>query len=228
MELFTLPASTIVNRVVPKNTFEAYATSKQKKLFTELISRITWANKLSTETINLTSKEIKEIQIFKIELKQKESFNPLLELINKAIPYNIIFVLIFEDLYSLSTAIKHTHPQNENNAVIDLSLKTDWFTKEENKYSIQLKGSIDATYHNFCLQLSAKSKKPLKSIDELVEYNKQVNTLEKEILRLEKVIKDSKQFKYKVEYNLDLKQKKHQLKTIKEDTLSSVKDIEAL
>ena len=71
--MFDLPASTIVNRNIPKNSFEDFANSKQKKVLTNTISKIRWINKLSTQTINLEGKEVKEIQIIEITLKQKES-----------------------------------------------------------------------------------------------------------------------------------------------------------
>jgi hypothetical protein len=69
MSLFDLPLSSKVDRVVPKNSFDDFASNKVKKLFTNQIQKILWKNKLSVETINLRGKEIDEIQIFDIELK---------------------------------------------------------------------------------------------------------------------------------------------------------------
>jgi hypothetical protein len=96
MEIFKLPASTTVQKVIPKNAFDAYTRSKQKKLFTDLVSRITWTHKLSAETTNLRAYDINEIQIFRIELKVKNDIKPVLEVIDKAIPYHIIFVIEHE------------------------------------------------------------------------------------------------------------------------------------
>lgn len=53
-----------------------------------------------------------------------------------------------------------------------------------------------------------------KSLQDLVHYNKQIDTLEKEIIQLKKIIKNSKQYKYKVELNLLLKQRSKELKTL--------------
>jgi len=170
--------------------------------------------KLSPETINLEAKEIKEIQIFKIELKVREEVQPLLDIINKAIPYNIIFIIEESDSIYLSTSTKHPHPVNNDNSVIDWTFKTSWFTQNENTYSLHLKKSLDAVYHDFCIQLSGKKSMAKKSLQDLVHYNKQIDTLEKEIIQLKKIIKNSKQYKYKVELNLLLKQRSKELKTL--------------
>jgi len=212
MQLFSLPHTTKVNRVIPKNAFDSYTTSKQKKLFTELIARITWTHKISTDTVNLEAQDIKEILLFSVELKEKEYIQPVLDIIDRAIPYHIIFIVQHENLIYLSTSSKHPHPVNEDNAVIDWTFKTDWFVPAENKYTLQLKKSIDAVYHDFCIQLSGKVSMASKPLQDLILNRKQVNNLEKEIVRLKSGIANSKQFKDKVALNLKLKALEGQLK----------------
>lgn len=211
MELFNLPHNAKVNKVVPKNAFDGYTTAKQKKLFAELIARITWTHKLSTDTINLESKNIKEIQLFRVELKAKQDIKPLLDIIDKSIPYHIIFIVEHENLVCLSTSSKHPHPINEHNAVIDWTFRTEWFPPSDNKYSIQLKKSIDAVYQDFCIQLSGNTFLANIPLQELIAYKKKVDILEKEITKLKSGIAGSKQFNNKVELNLKLKEKEDEL-----------------
>lgn len=64
--MFNLPKSTEVNKFIPKNAFDTYTNAKQKKLIAEKISRITWNNKISFETVNLRGSSIEEIQLFEI------------------------------------------------------------------------------------------------------------------------------------------------------------------
>ena len=75
MTYFELPKSTIVNRFIPKNAFDEYTNSSQKKKFTDIIDKITWQNKLSKDTINLDGVDVKELQVFEIKLKKKEKIN---------------------------------------------------------------------------------------------------------------------------------------------------------
>jgi len=215
MELFNLPHTAKVNKVIPKNTFDSYTSTKQKKLFSELIARIIWTHKLSTDTVNLTAKDIKEIQIFRIELKVKQDIQPILDIIDKAIPYSIIFILVFEELVRLSTSSKHPHAVNEDNAVIDWTFKTDWFLPAEKKYDLKLKISIDAVYHDFCVQLSNKPSLATKPLNDIIAYEKKINALEKEISKLNAGIANCKQFNVKVEMNLKLKELEKELEEIK-------------
>lgn len=214
MELFKLPHTTIVYRVIPKNAFDAYTTGKQKKLFSTTVARITWLNKISSDTVNLEAREVKEIQVFKIELKVKRDIREILDTIDKAIPYNIIFIIEHGmDMY-LSTSAKHQHPVNSDNAVIDWTFKSLWFSRNENIYLINLKRNLDEVYHDFCIQLSATPEMTNLSLKELIRYRSERDSVEKEILLLKKNIKNSKQYKTKVELNMLLKQKLNELELL--------------
>lgn len=199
-----MPIATKVNRVVPKNAFDSYATNRQKKLFTDYIARITWTNKISTDTVNLEARDVSEIQIFRIELKVRADVASVLDVIDKAIPYSIIFVVEHEGMAYLSTTIKHPHPVHADNAVLDWTMKTDWFHPLENGYSLKLRKSIDAVYHDFCIQLSGRPFLASEPIEALVEYERKVSVLEKEIAKVKAAISSSKQFNTKVEFNQKL------------------------
>ena len=205
MEIFNLPNTASVNKVIPKNTFDSYTSSKQKKLFSELISRITWTHKISTDTVNLIAKEIKEIQVFRIELKQKQDVQQVLDLIDKLIPYNIIFVIDYDGMIYLSTSVKHPHPANDDNTVIDWTFKTDWFHPIECSYTLSLKKNIDSVYHDFCVQLTGKHKLIEKSLSDIIAYKKVEKSIKSEIANLKSKIANCNQFNKKVEMNLQLR-----------------------
>lgn len=210
MRYFNLPISTIVNRFIPKSSFDSFANTKQKKKFTDLVDKITWFNKLSKETINLSGKEISELQIFELKLKEQVYPKDLLDIIDKSIPYPIIFILSFQDTILLSTSKKHLHPLNQDNAVIDWYFKSEWFLANENNYQLNLKINIDFIYADFCSQLSNYSKEQ-KDIATIIEYDKTIKGLQKQIADLENAINSENQFNKKVEMNLLLSHTKSQL-----------------
>jgi hypothetical protein len=216
MEVFKLPPTAKVNRAVPKNAFERYATAKQKKLFTELVAKITWLYKLSSDTVNLDSKDIQEIQVFQVELKTKADLSALLEVIDRAIPYHIIFIVAHEGSIYLSTSTKHPHPLNADNAVIDWTFKTDWFPPGENPYRLNLKQSLDAVYRDFCLQLSPSPHLADKPLEALVAHRKTIERLRKEAARLKSALSNAKQFNQKVELNVQLKAVERELEGLGE------------
>ena len=212
MKIFNLPISTKVNRIVPKNTFDSYTNTKQKKLFADKVSRITWTNKLSKKTTNLKTNEISEIQVFKIELKVFEEIPQILEIIDRAIPYPIIFFIQYEDQVYFATSSKHSHPTNPDNTIIDWLFKSKWVLTTKTPYSINLKVSLDHIHKDFILQLSGRNQDNSRSMKEIVEYHQQKNVLEKEINKLKLQIKRNKQYKKKVELNLKLREKEKIMK----------------
>lgn len=202
MTYFELPKSTIVNRFIPKNAFDEYTNSSQKMKFTDIIDKITWQNKLSKDTINLDGLDVKELQVFEIKLKKKEKIQPLLNIIDKAIPYHIIFVVTFGDETYLSTSKKHHHINNENTAVIDWNFVSDWTSNKTEKTTLNLKESIDFIFTDICSQISGFQSK---NIQEIIEKNISKNKLQKKIEELELKIKREKQFNIKLVMNEELK-----------------------
>jgi uncharacterized protein (UPF0248 family) len=216
MQIFELPKHTNVNKVIPKNSFDKYTNTKQKKLFVDVVERIKWLHKLSKETINLSGKDIAEIQIFEIELRKKEKIEVLLDLIDKSIPYHIIFIIRFEKQFLLSATQKHPHPINDNQAVIDWSFRSEWTQEQKNRYKLNLKGTLDDVFHDLCFQISGKGKM---SITELIKHEEEVKSLKDEAARLESAIKKAKQFNEKVELNLRLQEIKNKLIFLKVNRL---------
>ncbi|MEZ4776596.1 MAG: DUF4391 domain-containing protein [Bacteroidia bacterium] len=214
MEIFSLPYTTKVNRVIPKNAFDNYTNTKQKKLFTDCIARITWTHKISTDTVNLDFKDIKEIQVFTVELKVKEDIKQVLDIIDKAIPYIIIFIVVYDSQIYFSTSAKHQHPLNEHNAIVDWTFKTGWFQLPDNQYKLQLKKSLDAVYLDFCAQLSISGKLSPHSLQKLIDFEKNIFSLQKEIAKVKSAMTNSRQFNEKVELNLKLKRLEKELNTI--------------
>ncbi len=211
MQTFDLPATTVVNRVIPKNSFDKFTTAKQKKSFADLIDKIRWANKLSRETINLSGREFSEIQIFEITLKKKDSIADLLNIIDRSIPYPIIFIIVYEHKITLSASFKHPHPTNENSAVIDWTFSSDW--RKEIGYQLNLQRSLDFIWIDFCKQISGRVSEKL-TLTELIAKERKTKELQTTIASLQAAIKTSRQFNKKVELNVELQKRLKELKSI--------------
>lgn len=211
MSYFSLPISTTVNKFIPKNAFDEFTNSKQKRKFADVVDKITWLNKLSKETINLSGKEITEIQIIEVKVKEQVYPKDLLDIIDKAIPYQVIFILSHQDFILFSTSKKHNHPVNPDNAVVDWTFASGWLTIGEDKQPLNLKVSLDFVYADFCALLTGYNKEP-KEINDIIHYDKTIKDLQKKIIELENAIKSEKQFNKKVEMNLQLIQQQDSLK----------------
>jgi len=208
--MFNLPKSTVVKKVIPKNAFDVYTNTKQKKAFADKIVRITWTNKLSQDTIILTGKDVNEIQFFEIELKEKVNIKDLLVIIDKAIPYHIIFKVKFDNEYYLSTSAKHIHPTNDDIAVIDYTFSSEWMNECEELFFIELKNNLDWIYKNFCFQFVNSNE--AKNLQELIHQEKKLDQIKKEIEKIKSEISKCKQFNKKVELNISLQKLENKLR----------------
>lgn len=205
--MFKLPASTKVDRVIPKNAFDKYADTKAKKLFVENVEKIKWLNKISFDTVNLPGKEVKEVQIFEITLRKFDPIPELVKIIDKAIPYPILFILTFEDHYQLSISVKHPNPINEDNAVIDWTFKTEWLPVGKEACQFHLKQTMDFILQDICIQLSNKPEADRGlSLNEIVAKDQKILDLKNRIKRLVSAISKTKQFNKKVELNMELQE----------------------
>lgn len=205
-----LPKSTHVNRVIPKNAFDPYCTSKQKKLFTEKVEKIRWTNKLSKDTINLNSNEVSEIQCFEITLKESDGIEEVIKILDKSIPYPILFTLIKDSKKKWVISKKHAHPTNEDNAVVDWTFETDW-NYFSNDISFDLKISLDHVYHQLCLSIAGKEEYSDLDVDQLVHIQQETRNIQTKIERIKSKLKSEKQFNKKVELNLELQKLERKL-----------------
>lgn len=211
MDVFNLPSRTMIGRSIPKNAFDAHATSQQKKLFIEVIERIRWINKLSFDTINLTGDEVQEIQIFSLELRKKEGIEVVLEVINKAIPYHLICCATYGHELLISACQKHSNPSNTDIAVIDWMFNSAWIFEDQQNFSLNLRRSLDSVYLDICQQISGRRKETL---SDLVTTEKTRTELQKAIATLKGKIARCRQFNRKVELNIELQKCEKSLETL--------------
>lgn len=199
MDLFNLPKTTIIERVIPKNAFDDFVTSKQKKvIFVDAIERIRWKNKLSKDTINLIGEDVTEIQIFEIQLKKQTNTLTISDILNKNIPYQLILIFTIDEMIQTSLCKKHANPQNEEKMVIDWAFQSEWSHITNNKYLIDLKISLDHIYDDLCKQVSGSKNQ---NIEDIIYIQKELQNLDRIKNKLIASIKKSKQFNKKVELN---------------------------
>jgi len=213
--MFNLPASTQVNKFVPKNSFNSFLNSNQKQLLIDYVSKITWLNTLSSRSINLPGSEVAEIHIFEIHFKLKTFPVKLLDLIDKFIPYHLILLIRYSDVFMVSAAQKHSHPTNENISILDWRFSSDWLSMNNFKFKLNLMKSLDFVYSDLCFQLSGKNPNSKMSLKELVSIEQKINELEKSIIRIKISIKNCKQYNLKVELNMLLQQNEDELDNLR-------------
>ena len=92
--LYRWPEAAKFGRRVPKEKFYEQTTvnTAVREKFISDVQRITWAYKLAEATINLPgTTAVPEVQVFTIDSKATDVGEPILNAIDKAIPFPIIF-----------------------------------------------------------------------------------------------------------------------------------------
>ena len=132
--MLNFPKETEVNKTVAKNKFyeKANISNTLKESFVNDIEKITWANKLAPTTMNISgSDNIKELEVFHIKLQTNKFNEKILEAIDKAIPYYILFVLEYNDKFQLWLGYKEKTTNGTSKANIVKYYHSDW-EKEPN------------------------------------------------------------------------------------------------
>jgi len=193
-----LPPSTEVNRRVAKEKLYANAdiSVSLREIVKEQVEAVFWRNKLATGTFNVGAGEsVSELQVFEIQLRQRNIDKRLLSIIAKAIPYKILFILTFEGKAQAWIEAVGTFYNTEWQPADDLVIKFDGL-------------NLDAVYENVVRQIAGE--RLVKSGDDgdlakAVENDKKRQKLEREIVVLEKKVAGEKQLNKQVLLNGELK-----------------------
>lgn len=189
--MFELPASTLVNRFLPKDKFykKTVMNSKLKQQFTDEIEKITWTHKLSPDTLNVTSDDkLQEIQIFEILLKDADISKATLKHIDSSIPYPIIYVLKRQTgakakvVTSIASFKKEYGMKSKNDDFVD----SGW---SQPSGQFILKGNtVTQIYVNYLAQIFgiyrrpfSDPKKEIEDYERRVEINKKIAAINKKM-----------------------------------------------
>lgn len=205
-----LPKEAFVNKFIAKAKFyeKGNMNAKIHKEFVDKVQRITWMYKLAESTIGISKTvSVTEIQIFEIELKELSIPKNILKIIDKSIPYQILYRFIYSNNVAYGITLKEN--TNVNNYYF-----CDWnadivfdFTgiDLEKVYQKLVKAFIRGEAHS------------KGSFSDIIDVDNKIKALKAEIGTLECKISKDKQFNRKVEINKVLLEKKAMLNEIRGD-----------
>ena len=207
--MMNFPKTTEFNRRIPKQKFYNHlSVSPQiKKIFVEQIAAINWTNKLAPTTLNVKSGErVTEIEVFHLLLNQKGLDERVLQLIDKEIPYHILFELEYEGQIQVWIGYKEESQTRAETFKVNRYYQTDWMTKDEIHFEIAGL-NMDALYDGLIKQAAGDSLRieANESVGVAIQRTEEKEKLEKQILALEKKLYKEKQFNRQVQLNTELK-----------------------
>ncbi|MCR5043638.1 MAG: DUF4391 domain-containing protein [Bacteroidaceae bacterium] len=215
--LLHYPDSTIVNRVVPKTMFYKFmeVNSRMKVCFVNDVSNITWLYKLSASTLNVTdTEEMKEIEVFVVNLKQYDCPTDLFTFIDINMPHHIVFVLVHDDSAMLLINYKEWTDNTRTKFKITQAFASPWVSLAELELKVQGQ-SLPRIYDNFVAQVSGIGEHKAGTMADIVALRKQIATTEAELKGLEKRMHKEPQLDRQLAMNKQVKAKRMALDELK-------------
>ena len=208
--MYNLPQSTIVNRVIPKKTFvnQLGANTRMKDHFTNDVVRVEWLAKLAPSTINVADgKEVHEITIFLVPIKDENCPDDIFSFIDGMIPRHTLFILRWGDMTCLHLNYKEWMESSTNTDKtfrIAKTYRSQW--RKDTEISLSIEGlTMDAIYEALVRQVAGERIIiQSESLREDVEKSTQREMLLKEIEIVKRKINNEKQPKKKFELHQQL------------------------
>lgn len=201
MNELNLPQQAHVNKFVAKNKFyeRSNISSRLHNEFVNSIQRITWKYKLAEETIGiLKTDKVTEIQVFELELKEEVIPVRVLKVIDRAIPYQILYKFQYKDSFAWGITLK------EGNKA-----ENYYFSAWNEPVVFDFTGiDLEKVYQKLVKAFIDTCSETRKDFNELVASDATKKQLQAEIAALENKIRREKQFNRKVEINKILLEKK--------------------
>ena len=207
--MVNLPANTVFNRRIPKQKFydELQVPNKIFRLFTDQVDTIHWTHKLAPDTLNVDAgNSVTEIQVIEIKLKDATISEELLSLIDREIPYHLVFVIRYQDYGQLRIAYKDDARNRDGKFKVNQYYKSDWLPYHE--LSLRLEGlNLDQIYEGFLLQIAGDNlhKQEEEDLESAIKRSQEIEKLQKAMERLQKRIPKEKQFNQQVKLNGELR-----------------------
>ena len=197
--MFELPKSCYVNKFIPKKLFykKVNMATAVKKEF-GLIEKITWLYKIAPDTLEVNKTDnINELEIFEIQLRQKQISKNIIKVITKAIPYPILFIIKYKEDYCYSIKAIENYYSNWN---------------EELNFDFNY-NNLNEIYENIVKKIIREDTNR-HSFDEIISINGKKKEFEKQIIQLQRKISQEKQFNRKVELNQELRKLEREMEEL--------------
>lgn len=241
MTLYDWPRASAFGRVIPKNKIyeHAGANTGLKDLFVREVDQITWSHKLAPETVNLAAtKQVAEIQVFRITARTATLDTSVLRAIDKAIPFPLIFEVAHRGRVRLAAAYKRPSEADSTRWVVGDYFQGDWLPEDALRAPLPVALNMGALYERLLALLvagqtarlipgiasgfgeapqtpftPAEADRPL-SLEERIAQAEAIKAQTREVERIKARLGREKQFNKRVAINAELRAAKQELERL--------------
>lgn len=207
--MFAYPKQAEFNRSVPKTKIYAHArpTKRIKELFVAQVGEILWKYKLAPETIHLPPRKgINEIQVFEIALRTPQLDPAVLQAIDRAIPFPLVFQLADEEQVRFAASYKRPSEADASKWVIEASFQTEAQPVAAERPPLPVALDLAGLYEQIVRRHIPLAPRPGETLGEQVARYNALTAKQKTQRQLEARLAQEKQFNRKVELNAQLRE----------------------
>jgi hypothetical protein len=217
--MFAYPKQAEFNRVVPKNKIYAHAkpSKRVRELFVSEVGEILWKYKLSPETTNLPARHgITEIEVFEIALRTPELDEAVLQAMDRAIPFPLLFQFTHGDQIRFAASYKRPSDADSSKWVIEASFQTEPQPLADERPTLPVALDLAGLYEQIVRCHIPLPPRTGESLSEHVARFQAIEAKKRERQQLEARLEREKQFNRKVELNAVLRSVSHELENLKQ------------
>lgn len=204
--------------MVPKTKIYTYAkpSKRAKELFVSQVGEIRWRYKLSPETVNLPARDgVNEIQIFEIALKTPDLDVAVLQAIDKAIPFPLVFQLTHDGQVRFAVSYKRPSEADASKWVIEASFQTEPQPVDAERPPLPVALDLVGLYEQIVRRHIPLAPRTGEGITEHVARFKLLEAKKKVQQQLEAQLAQEKQFNRKVDLNAAVRALNEELEVLR-------------
>lgn len=237
MTLYDWPRAAAFGRVIPKTKIYEHvgANTALKDLFVREVDQIVWSHKLAPETVNLAAtKQVAEIQVFRITARTTALDAAVLRAIDKAIPFPLIFEVAHGGRVRLAGAYKRPSEADSARWVVGDYFQGGWLPEDAARAPLPVALNMGALYERLLEPLVAgktarlipgvgeapQAPFPPAEVDRSVSLEERIAQAEaierqaREVERIKARLGREKQFNKRVAINAELRAAKQELERL--------------
>lgn len=207
MTLYAWPPKTLVNRVIPKTKLyvNARLSSALRQAIVSDVQQIIWRAKMAPETLHLSATDdVPEIQVIEIVMRKRDIHEGILAVIDRAIPFPIVFELVYAGHMRMAAAWKR-RGTSEGKWLLSDYLFTRWMPGDSPRKGLPIALDLGGLYLQILTGIAPYPPRTGESLPDYFERLRRIRALEKGRERLEKQMIREKQFNRKVEINAQVR-----------------------
>lgn len=204
--LFQWPPSAAFGLDIPKARFYERGTVNRstRNRFVAQVQRITWAFKLSQDTVNLHGDDdVPEIQVFQLDLKGEDLDDLVLRAIDVAVPTPIIFEVARPHAGERRQVAAHKRTGPSRPIVSDY-FSTAWAPTDAPRLPLPATIDLRGLYRGLLSAILPVDPAPTETLAESVERVGRIRRLDREIAHHERRMRNERQFNRRVNLRRDL------------------------